>query len=383
MWEFKEFDDLCSGTCSQRYSDNLVGLFNTRDIDNISFDEAETRLKNKIEETFQLLENGSSRKVTEFKIGRIFVDHREGITFDAMKQTTWHIGDGIGPLLRGLNGFDGLVFIGCIETGLIPKDVLLRTEVVQITHHKYAHGFEQALLQYFTFRKPDPRLRNNYYKKLTIPKHYKECKGSAIYVTYKLNKKSPDPTDVVNIATKQDQYLDQEDENIRKTQLDTRNFFENRIPTVSAPDNKEPQVQTDVVNIATQPVKESELHNIKLRDIVGANNTPTEFPFIAGPSTDTTIKVENCHDLKQSTNEVQELTTHAGDMNSSNLNVPTDYQVKVTLPANCFADATWNTQQGAANLNVSDAKTLSNQEQTITGGQSICAFNRRKQSDTN
>ena len=200
---FTEFDDLCRG--HQGYSYNLAALFELCDHDElnqhrhaVSFLDALKRLKLKILDSFSDLQIQTTRKVTDYTIGKTFVKQKLGAIFNPMKPTSWSLGGGINGRWQFYkqNDFDGLIVLACIERDLIPQNIKecnkraiqMDKKTIAMNQQNYALALEQALIQYFALIKPDERMRNQSFEIGNVSKE--TYKGGIVYVAYKLEPES-------------------------------------------------------------------------------------------------------------------------------------------------------------------------------------------------
>ena len=155
----------------------------------ISLNEATKRLRTAVKNSISAVENPglgrSNRKVSEFRIGKTYVELKSEMTFNPIDPLTWGTIGGTNMKwgTHKKDNYDGLIAVGCVTNELIPNVIKEMNTVIPVDHQMYALGMAQALVHHYMLQEPDGRLRN---KSIDIGEGERGDEGGIIYIAYKL-----------------------------------------------------------------------------------------------------------------------------------------------------------------------------------------------------
>ena len=150
----------------------------------ISLNEATKRLRTAVKNSISAVENPglgrSNRKVSEFRIGKTYVELKSEMTFNPIDPLTWGTIGGTNMKwgTHKKDNYDGLIAVGCVTNELIPNVIM--------HHQMYALVMTQSLVHHYMVQKPNGKLRNKSFDIGYCSEEETEHRGSIIYIAYKL-----------------------------------------------------------------------------------------------------------------------------------------------------------------------------------------------------
>ena len=148
----------------------------------------DTAERNLIEKVNDIIRRNRREQVTEYYIGKAFVNAR-GQNFDRRDPDTWDF-EGIDARWgeRNGEGYDGLIILTVIDADVVTG--------CPYTQKDFALALEQKLIHHYKIDKNDARIRNRAFdEEIQGQEHL----GYVVYIAVKITKDKDDIVDIIDI----------------------------------------------------------------------------------------------------------------------------------------------------------------------------------------